>query len=210
MAFKLKVPYVTQKDIGGHVAGAKTWTDWTGCWYASACMVAYFFGAGPRLGVPALFSQWDAGGLGGAGHKYHEAMAHTQYKTFAKNEHLESVPNCESPTHDFTLAEIEALLRTKGPILFSWYKEVHGSSSYGHVSCITGVDASKVFYHDPEVDTTGAGSTFTIAGFNHARLLYKGWAYTMMQRAGLTDLDVARIRSKSTDSVASRIGLFGG
>ena len=28
--------------------------DPTGCWYSSACMIAWFFEAGPRQGVPEI------------------------------------------------------------------------------------------------------------------------------------------------------------
>ena len=49
----LDVPFVSQLDFGGnqHI------DDPTGCWYASACMIAYSFEAGPRQGVPALYSR---------------------------------------------------------------------------------------------------------------------------------------------------------
>ena len=40
MGVYLDVPYVPQTG------------DPTGCWYASACMIGYFFEVGPRMGVP--------------------------------------------------------------------------------------------------------------------------------------------------------------
>ena len=33
------------------------------CWYAAACMVAYYRVAGPRLGVPAAYAKSDKIGL---------------------------------------------------------------------------------------------------------------------------------------------------
>src|SRR5882757_8873131 len=65
MAIKLIVPFVTQLDIGGKTVKTgflglfkkkiRGWDDWTGCWYASACMIGYYFSAGPRRGVPEIF-----------------------------------------------------------------------------------------------------------------------------------------------------------
>ena len=52
----LHVPYVPQLNIGGHVEGFVGHSEKTGCWYASTCMVCYFWEAGPRLGVPAQYA----------------------------------------------------------------------------------------------------------------------------------------------------------
>ena len=54
MGYCLNVPFVTQLGIGAHAPGGGI-DDPTGCWYASACMVAFSFEAGPRLGVPSLY-----------------------------------------------------------------------------------------------------------------------------------------------------------
>nr|WP_305909420.1 papain-like cysteine protease family protein [Methylomarinum sp. Ch1-1]MDP4522328.1 papain-like cysteine protease family protein [Methylomarinum sp. Ch1-1] len=56
MGYCLNVPFVTQLGIGSHVKGVNPIDDPTGCWYASACMVGYSFEAGPRLGVPELYT----------------------------------------------------------------------------------------------------------------------------------------------------------
>ena len=49
MSILLPVPWVTQKK--------ENYEDPTGCWYASACMIGFFFEQGPRMGLPKLFSR---------------------------------------------------------------------------------------------------------------------------------------------------------
>src|SRR5207248_8942482 len=43
-------------NIGGHVPGYSSHSEQNGCWYATTCMVSYFWEAGPRLGVPAQYA----------------------------------------------------------------------------------------------------------------------------------------------------------
>lgn len=176
MAVILDVPFVTQLGIGGHVAGADLRDDPFGCWYASACMVAYYFQAGPRLGVPELF-KLDLGG-GVQGHHatgsepaYHLCVRH--HDLLARREHLEPVANC-STAHNYTHDELESLLRTRGPIFFYWMKN-HGGSQYGHASVIIGADRSDVIYHDPQ---KAPKSKMSIEHFN---LFRQHWKYALMQ-----------------------------
>lgn len=194
MSYRLDVPFVSQLNIGGHVKGAATWNDYTGCWYASACMIGYFFEAGPRRGLPENFNQWDPGAMNGKGHGYHQAIGPDGFKKLAQGEGLSSVPKCESVTHAFAIDEIETALQTLGPILFGWHK-VTPKSAYGHVSCIFGTQDQNVLYHDPEIDTKGAGSAVSIAQFNINRPGYCRFAFSM---SGRSNADPLYIRSKSS------------
>lgn len=169
MAIKLNVPFVTQLGIGGHVTGAVPRDDPTGCWYASACMVAYYFEAGPRLGLPALFNKNLRGGKIG-----HRAIQANEQADLAKNEGLEPVVYC-GQVHDYTLEELEGLLGSKGPITFGW-KKGHGGGAYGHRSVLIGTDDRNVLFHDPE---NAPNSQMTIAQFNVRRFVY---AHALMQR----------------------------
>src|SRR5215469_11981186 len=117
MAIKLEVPFVTQLGIGSHVKGVAGHDDPTGCWYASACMVAYYFEAGPRYGVPEIFKQSLSGGLlghyaTGSGPANHLCANH--HDLLAQREGLAPVTYCEDANHDYTLDEITGLLRARG------------------------------------------------------------------------------------------------
>ncbi len=164
MTFKLDVPFVSQLGYGAD----GQMDDPTGCWYASACMLAYFFEAGPRQGVPELHtSNLDAatqGHLGFTGHfATGSADAHTMMQLFgggqsehdllAKRENLTPVAQCETG-HAFTTDEIENLLRKQGPIFFYWMK-TSGGNTYGHASLIYGINSApaNILYHDPENET---------------------------------------------------------
>ena len=113
MAVKLNVRFVTQLGIGGHVVGAIPRDDPTGCWYASASMVGYYFEEGPRLGVPELFKRTLGDGrLGhhatGSGPAKHLSADH--HDLLAQREDLEPVAHC-AQDHIYTLDELEELLR---------------------------------------------------------------------------------------------------
>lgn len=188
MPVDLDVPFITQLDIGGHVKPTyaqavkgekpKTIDDPTGCWYASACMVAYYFEKGPRLGVPELYARaLDAGGqLGhyatGSGPANHLCANH--HELLAKREGLSPVPGCETEKA-FTIDDIESLLNGKGPIFMYWMK-THGAATYGHASVIKGTDAAGIIYHDPE---KAPNSKMSIADFGTKR---QKWKYALMQR----------------------------
>ncbi len=177
MAVKLNVPFVTQLRIGAHVPGATPRDDPTGCWYASACMVAYYFEQGPRLGLPELFKRPLNDGLMGhyaTGSAQANALSKNHHALLAKRENLEPVPHCAT-AHQYKLDELEDLLRKRGPIFLYWMKG-HGGQKYGHASVIIGTEKNGIIYHDPE---NAPNSRMTIAKLNAVR---QKWKYALMQR----------------------------
>jgi hypothetical protein len=134
MSVYLDVPYCTQLRFPNACSEDN---DPTGCWYASACMIGWYFEVGPRQGVPELHSSRlpaeVRARLGFTGH-FATGSADAQYmmQTYgggqsehdllANREHLTSVRHCEEATYNYTFAEIEALLRRFGPIFFYWQK----------------------------------------------------------------------------------------
>jgi len=127
MALKLKVPFCRQRVS-------------MECWYASACMVAWYFEAGPRLGIPKTWVN-------------NKGLSPQEFVRLAKNEHLIPVRGANSR---WTAASLEHLLLTKGPIWCAgfWY-------GLPHVVVPTGVDDSTVFLNDPD------GAQGTIDWFNY-------------------------------------------
>lgn len=187
MATKLDVPFITQLGIGGHVSRTyaqvvrgeqvPTHDDPTGCWYASACMVGYYFEQGPRQGVPELYKKALGGGQLGhfaTGSDQANQIAPQHHDMLADREKLAPVPGCATD-HKFTAAEIEKLLTGGGPIFMYWRK-THGSNTYGHASVIIGVDDKNVIYHDPE---KAPDSKMSLDNFN---LVRQKWKYALMQR----------------------------
>lgn len=136
----LNVPFVSQLDFGGD----QHLDDPTGCWYASACMIAYSFEAGPRQGVPALYSMPlpQADGTSRTGHW---AITDGWLPTLMANEHL-VVLDGGLPA---SVAELDLTLRQWGPLFMPWIK-THGGNTYGHISVIIGVNDVDMIYHDPE------------------------------------------------------------
>lgn len=137
----LNVPFVSQLDFGGdqHI------DDPTGCWYASACMIAYSFEAGPRLGVPELYSLPlpQADGTTTIGHW---DISYDWLPTLMANEHLAELDGGLPAS----VAELDLVLRKWGPIFMPWLK-THGGNTYGHASVIIGVTDTNVIFHDPEL-----------------------------------------------------------
>ncbi len=147
--FYLSVPFVTQLDFGNP---AQPLRDYTGCWYASVCMVNYYFEAGPRYGLPRLFNQsntlTDASGTSYTNH-YHSTISPSDFAELAANEGLEFVTL--PADKKWTPARLDTLLRDYGPLAFGWYKTA-GGHTYGHFSTLCGIKSGpdRIVYHDPE------------------------------------------------------------
>lgn len=114
------------------------------CWYASACMVAYYFAPGPRLGLPRL---WQANR--GLNPTLGDFMA------LARAEHLMPVL---AANRTWTETALERLLRHFGPLWCAGYW-----FGLGHVVVLTGVDSGMVFINDPDGPAAKQG---TIQWFN--------------------------------------------
>ncbi len=114
------------------------------CWYASACMVAYYFAPGPRLGLPA---QWAAN------NGINPTLG--DFAALARNEDLTPVA---APERVWGEKNLERLLRDYGPIWSAGYW-------YGvpHIVVLTGVDDTKVYINDPDGAKAKNG---TLAWFN--------------------------------------------
>jgi Papain-like cysteine protease AvrRpt2 len=136
----LDVPFVSQLDYGGSLH----LDDPTGCWYSSACMVAFAFEAGPRQGIPELYSMsvTQADGTVTLGHW---AMDHGWLWVLKRNEHLADLDGGMPAT----AADLAEALRKWGPLIMFWEK-THGGQTYGHASVIIGVRGDTVIVHDPE------------------------------------------------------------
>lgn len=140
----LDVPFVTQLGFGDK---SDPRNDPTGCWYSSACMLGYYFEAGPRLGDPSLFTREVGKFKDGSKMMGHDVINDTTQ--LQKNENLTQVAYPKSK--EWTAAELSDLLRKWGPQLISWRK-THNGSTYGHCSALIGVNEQQkeVIIHDPE------------------------------------------------------------
>lgn len=115
MAIKLNVPLVTQRAS-------------MECWYASACMVAYFRRPGPRLGLP---DKWvPNAGIGLA--------------DFVRLAQVEGLKSIMTPGGNLTAQQLEVLLRNNGPLWCAgrW-------DGVPHIVVLTGVDDTSVYINDP-------------------------------------------------------------
>jgi hypothetical protein len=195
MSILLPVPWITQLRQG--------YEDPTGCWYASACMVGFFFEQGPRRGLPRLFTRPLSDGRVGSyatGSAGAIAANPNHHEDLARNEGFAAVRDCETE-HTYGLDKIESLLENHGPMFMYWFKKngrpVHRSSrsaadgSYGHASVIVGTNASEIIFHDPEYtdESDGANRTMSMRDFNLSR---QCWRWALMQRSGVTRVEVAR------------------
>jgi hypothetical protein len=172
----LEVPFVTQLGFGDP---SNLKSDPTGCWYASACMVAFSFEAGPRFGAPQLYKKglgFYANGKRGAGH---EAImpGSADEDGFLKAEGLEKIPNPVGSS--YAAEQLADLVRKFGPIMFYWTKTAEGNE-YGHASVLIGVIGQNVIYHDPE---NAPRSTMSIAKFNS--VVGWDWPTTFLRRSGV-------------------------
>ena len=143
--YYLDVPYASQLGSG---PGDMNY-DPTGCWYASTCMIGWYFEAGPRLGNPAMYTRVlgkNADGTPKIGHQPISGAAEAQW---LKNENLEVVPLPGGGA--WTGTALVDLLSKYGPLGVSWFKTANGST-YGHVSVMMGSDntSNEVIIHDPE------------------------------------------------------------
>jgi hypothetical protein len=145
MAIQLNVPLVAQmREMD--------------CWYAGACMVAYYYEAGPRLGLPARWAE-NKGILPDT----------NDFPALAKTEGLVSVV---APNRVWTESNLTKLLQDFGPIwcVGGWY-------GFGHVVVLTGVDETNVHINDPD---GGVAKVQSIAWFNQK--LWKDVSGCMMRR----------------------------
>ena len=153
MGYCLNVPFVTQLGIGAHVKGMNPIDDPTGCWYASACMIGYSFEAGPRQGVPELYTlPLVVDGQGKVLRYGHHVINAAWMPTLKAREQLIDVN--EPKDKKWTSSKLTEQLKKYGPIFFGWLK-THNGQTYGHASVIVGVKdkASKsgsAIIHDPE------------------------------------------------------------
>ncbi|WP_349432226.1 papain-like cysteine protease family protein [Methylomarinum sp. Ch1-1] len=153
MGYCLNVPFVTQLGIGSHVKGVNPIDDPTGCWYASACMVGYSFEAGPRLGVPELYTLPLKQNAKGKVLQYGHYVINTAWMPTLKAR--EQLVDVDEPTNqEWTAKALIDELKKYGPIFFGWLK-THNGQTYGHASVIVGVKNPgaknpQVIIHDPE------------------------------------------------------------
>lgn len=133
MTFKMNVPKVAQ-DMP------------MSCWYASACMVAYYRAPGPRLGLPKVYLA-DTG------------VTAAQMRKLARNEGLLEAA-LPAPC---TAAELETALRQYGPLWIDgdWF-------GAAHIIVITGVDtlSLEVIFNDPD---GGVEKVDSMSWFNSKR-----------------------------------------
>ncbi|HEY4249683.1 MAG TPA: papain-like cysteine protease family protein [Roseomonas sp.] len=191
MGIYLDVPFANQLMRPGQNS---VFHDPTGCWYASANMIGWYFEAGPRLGVPELHSsslpQEIRSRLGLQGHlatgsrearavmnAYHGGQS--EHVLLAEREHLEPVEHCTRQNYNFGGLQIETILRRHGPIFFYWTKVARGLR-YGHASVLIGIGKrnAEVIYHDPE---NAPNSAMPLDAFNQLR---QRWQYALMRRSG--------------------------
>ena len=171
----LEVPFFTQLGFGdpGNLK-----SDYTGCWYAMACMIGAFFEAGPRFGAPQLYKAGLGSFADGRPTHGHEALVPgtPAEQGFLDVEQLEKLT---SPAiRKWNAEDLGMLLRKYGPIGFYWIK-TSGGNTYGHASVLIGIINGTVVYHDPE---NGPKATMGLAEFNQR--LYWDCPTVMVRRNG--------------------------
>ena len=116
MSIRLEVPMFGQRKNSS-------------CWYASACMVAYYRAPGPRLGLPDLWLKDDG-------------LSSADFVGLAANEGLHPI---RLPTPRWTPGNTEANLAIHGPLWCAgcWY-------GVPHIIVLTGVDGNTVYINDPD------------------------------------------------------------
>ena len=151
MSFYLNVPFVTQLGIGAEIGKHHGRDDPTGCWYASLCMVGFYFEAGPRLGNPELFKR-------PLDKKNTVQMSDIFPLVVMQNEGLEEVP--EPADKKWKNWQLAKMLKEYGPLMMSWW------APGAHVSVVIGIDSesNEVIYHDPE---NAPNSRMSLNNFNN-------------------------------------------
>jgi Papain-like cysteine protease AvrRpt2 len=165
----LSVPFVTQLDFGDPTHPIR---DYTGCWYASVCMVNYYFEQGPRYGMPEMFNKSKQ--LKNAKgeiytNNYHSALPLNRFVELAANENLQLVDLPASKA--FTSVALFDLLNTYGPLTMCWKKTSASTGKvYGHCSTVVGLKEGpdRLIFHDPE---KAPNSELTLDDFN-AKLIW--------------------------------------
>jgi len=119
------------------------------CWYAAACMVSYYFRAGPHLGLPKVWTD----NLG---------ISPADLKKLAEVQGLQFL---NSSTHEFTAASLMATITQYGPIRAAgyWFGAAHAIV----VSGAEDTGGGTVFFNDPD---GGTAKTGTIDWFNEKRM----------------------------------------
>jgi hypothetical protein len=125
----LDVPYVPQLNIGGHVEGYVGHSEQNGCWYASTCMIGYFWEVGPRLGVPAQY----------AGNPTDPKPMGARYAELAKNENF--APVDLPPDKAWTANRLMEVLGQYGPCYVRrGFRNSLGVLSGGHAIVLIGAN----------------------------------------------------------------------
>jgi hypothetical protein len=183
----LDVPFVTQINIGKHAGGNYT-NEWTGCWYAAVCMVAYFHEAGPRLGVPAQYTLPKFGrkqdGTIDPTHRYlaPEPIG-ARYAELKANEGLVAVPL--PADKKWTCIRLSQILKEHGPCYVRRGFLQNGVLTGGHAIVLVGSKMSNntVIYHCP---TNGPDQVMSIDEWNKVFKWSDARAkdYSMMYKRG--------------------------
>src|SRR5262245_35087695 len=111
----LDVGYVSQLNFGRPDDPGR---DPTGCWYASVCMVGYFFEYGPRLGLPALYTKVVGTYKDGTPMTGHQTIGQDTWPTLLANEHMVAIP--EPASHTWAINDLADYLKKYGPLAFRW------------------------------------------------------------------------------------------
>src|SRR5262249_3683033 len=125
----LRVPYVPQLNIGGHVPGYVGHSERNGCWYAASCMVGYFWEVGPRLGVPEQYRRnpQDPEPMG------------ARYAQLAKNEHF--MPVLLPPDKAWTAERLITVVYQHGPCYVRrGFRNAVGALTGGHAIVLIGAN----------------------------------------------------------------------
>jgi hypothetical protein len=166
----LDVPFVSQNDIGGH-AGHISHSEQNGCWYASTCMVSYFWEAGPRLGVPAQYARdsQDPDPMG------------ARYRDLKNNERFDGVPLPSA--RKWTAPKLYNVLENYGPcyVRRGFRDPATKDLVGGHAIVLIGADISgdRVMCLDPweTENVSGKGrQTYKLSEFNDFFKWNEDWA----------------------------------